>query len=244
MRLKRKSAVALVVVVSMAAIAGLSVGIWYGVTHAVPGVPVPNEPQITAEPTYTVVFSWEKSRNANRYVLEYEYVTTEPGAIYRAETDSLSVSVDRRRGQLRYRLIAENDHESSASEWSNLIVPGLKLNKVAPFNMERTAALEYSLVADSFQPVTYNYRGETYTINYYEVDVLAPGEERDLDPVTLSLEELTSGWKIYASSAGEWKIFIRPVTYVYVNGERVYLDRIAELYSQDTEYTAITVIIN
>ena len=76
------------------------------------------------------------------------------------------------------------------------------------------------------------------------MDVLAPGEERDLDPVTLSLEELTSGWKIYASSAGEWKIFIRPVTYVYVNGERVYLDRIAELYSQDTEYTAITVIIN
>lgn len=243
MRLKRRTAV-IVGVACMAAIVGLSVGIWYGVTHAAPEYPSPNEPQITAEPTYTVVFSWEKSRNAKRYVLEYEYVTTEPGTIYRVETDSLSVSVDRRRGQLRYRLTAENDYERTEGEWLNVIVPELNLGKVAPFNMERTAPLVYTLVADSFQPVTYNYRGETYTVNYYEVDVLAPGEERDLDPVTLSLQELTAGWSINASSAGEWRIFIRPVTYVYVNGERVYLDRLAELYSQDAEYTAITVTIN
>lgn len=244
MRSARKKLIAVIAVVAALALAGAGVGIWYGVTHSEPVLGAVYEPVITAEPTYTAVISWERARRADRYILEYEYASTEPGVIYTAETDSGSVSVDRRRGLMRYRLTAANDYASVTSAWMTYDVPALELGTVAPFNMRRDAPLVYSLVADSFSPVTYNYRGETYTINYYEVDVMAPGEDRDPDPVTLSLEELTGGWGFSASAEGEWSVYIRPVTYVFVNGVRVTLGRITELYSPDTVYTVVKVQVN
>lgn len=242
MRFNRK--VALIAAVVLVALAAVAAGVWLGISFSRPDEVQMNAPQLTAEPGYSIIFTWEKAAYADSYTLEYEYVTVEPGKIYSVSTDALSAAVPRKRGQIRYRITAYNGKKSTSGAWLSYVVPGLTMSKVEPFNMERVAPFVYELDADTFVPVTYNYRAETYTINYYEVDVLAPGEVRDLDPATLSLEELTSGWRLNASEAGVWTIFIRPVTYVYVNGDRVYLERISELYSLDTLYTSISVTIN
>ncbi len=240
-----KKALAIIIIASVIVALGGAFGIIYAITHRQFDVPVMRDIKVIAEPDYTITLEWEKVSGALSYTVEYKY------SLYPDEINSLSVSstscvIKMVKGELQYRIKSTGKYSSNASpfsEWQTYYVEPLKLDTLREFNFIHVEGKGYQIDMNNFYPVEYVYKGERYTINYYEIDTLNEDEIRDeLNPNTYSLLELQEGVSYkWPSDSGEWIVYIRPVLYVNINGVKDYtqIEGLYELYDENIEYTEI-----
>lgn len=245
-KLTRKS-IALILIIVALLLAGGGTGAWYFLSHRKLSPPVPRVEATFAEPQYTVMIAWDEVEGAESYAVEYRYSLFEQDAVHRIDKVSDTyVMVARKRGVLQFRVRAFGKYAENMSdygEWQTYYVEPLALNSLQTFNTTYVSERSFKIDADTFVPVTYNYKGETYTINWYEVRILAPGEtDAPSDPI--SLTDIRSGFAFNVAERGEYVLEIRPVLYVYINGVKDYATLgLYEIYEPNTAYTRITVTV-
>lgn len=231
MPLTRKSKLIIIIIVSALVFCG-------GLTAILLTVVIPKnleapEPRLVAvigEPDYTVTFSWDKSEGAAGYAVEYKY-SLYPGEVKSAEVGANSISVKRLKGEIEIRVKAKGKRpakDSGFSDWKAFAVGAVKLD--APrqpiFFLESETAGEntvyfYRVAQNSWQEVTYTYKGEVKRIDFYDVVIVPPGGDEDTafsDPMTMTATEFKLG-KRYFTDPGEWKIYIRAVNHKGEFGE-------------------------
>lgn len=246
-KLTRKSVAIILIIVALLLAGGAATGAWYFISHRKLQPPAPRVEALFAEPDYTVVIAWEAVEGAKSYSVEYKYALFEPDTVHRIDNVAdKSVAVARKRGALQFRVRAFGkyaENMSEYSEWQTYYVQPLATNSLEIFNTEYLSDRSFAIDADTFVPVTYNYKGETFTINWYEVRIFAPGEtEAPSDPI--SLADIRSGFAFNVAEKGEYILEMRPVLYVYINGIKDYETLgLYELYEPNTAYTRITVIV-
>ncbi len=238
----------IIIIVAVLAVAGGAYGAVYGVTHRKLKTPTAEVTSVVGEPDYTITISWNKVSGARVYTVEYIY-SVYPDTVYTAnEIGGTELTIKRVKGELKFRIKALGKYESNTSdfsEWYSYNVVPLTLDPFRGITFKNVGNQGYQIDMDYFYPVTYVYKGEQFTINYYEVDAIGPGEERDqnsLQPYAYSLLELHEGVTFnFPVGSGTWQFYIRPVLYVNVNGVKEYIHNkeIYELYDEEIPYTII-----
>lgn len=208
--------------------------------------PVAEVSGIIAEPDYTVTLAWSASDGADSYDVEYEYGIY-PGDVHSVTTGTTSVTVKRVKGELKYRVRAvAGEEKGEFSEWLNYDVPELELDALRTFNIIFRDG-KYYIDVDTFEPVTYLYKGERKTVNYYEFDLLPPdSEDTGRKPQAYSLTQIREGFAFNIGDiAGVWRLYARPALYVDVNGVKDYsqVKELNELYSSEPNYIIIEITV-
>lgn len=208
--------------------------------------PVPVVGAVLAEPDYTVTLEWSEIKQARSYIVEYEYGLY-PGVVHSVTVGATSVTVSRVKGTLRFRAKSVfSDGESDFSEWSEYNVPVLELDALRTFNVKFEGG-KYYIDADTFEPVTYVYKGERKTVNYYEFDLVPPGAENvELNPMAYSLTQIREGFAFNIGDiGGVWKLYARPALYVDINGEKDYsqVKELNELYKSEIQYIIVEITV-
>lgn len=208
--------------------------------------PSPVVGAVLAEPDYTVTLEWNSIKQAESYVVEYEYGLY-PEDIHSVATGSTSVTVRRVKGTLRFRAKSvSSTGESDFSEWCEYDVPELELDALRTFNVKLENG-KYYIDADTFEPVTYVYKGERKTVNYYEFDLVPPDTESDTrNPMAYSLTQIREGFAFNIGDiSGVWKLYARPALYVDINGEKDYsqVRELNELYKSEIRYIIVEITV-
>lgn len=188
--------------------------------------------EITLSESYATV-TWEATKNATSYTVEYDY--GEESTRERKETEETSVKILRYTGTLRVRVSAKTGKgDSPFSEWKVEEIPAVPLP--APRYQLMFQPLQYP--ADEprwyqayrnrgWEPVTV-WDGETErTVEYYQVAVVAPNGDVDTamqsqNLLTCSREELFEHrFYLNDTKKGTWRIYVRAVNYTWFQGEIV-----------------------
>ncbi len=245
-----KKTVAILIIVAVIVALGGACGATYAIVHRQLRAPEFTDVSVIAEPSYTIDIEWEKVSGAKSYTLEYKY------ALYPNETHTVtditatSYSIRMVKGLLEYRIKSVgkySSNDSAFSEWKSYEVEPLTLDTFRGFDLKLVEGRGYQIDMDYFYPVEYVYKGETYKINYYEIDFVNEDEFRDdLNPYAYSLTELQEGINYYLPvGSGEWTVYVRPVLYVNVNGVKDYtsIEGLYELYDENIEFTVKNQIV-
>ena len=243
-----KKWITLIIIVAVLIVAGGAFGTVYGVMHRKLQTPTASVTSVVGEPDYTITISWDKVSGARVYAVEYIYSLYPDTTHTASEIADTHLTITRIKGELKFRIKALGKYESNTSdfsEWYSYNVVPLTLDPFRGITFKNVGSQGYQIDMDYFYPTTYLYKGEQYTINYYEVDAIGPGEMRDqssLQPYAYSLIELYEGVTFnFPVGSGTWQFYIRPVLYVNVNGVKEYIHNkeIYELYDEEIPYTII-----
>lgn len=245
-----KSAIAIIVIASIFVLAGGCFGVTYAILHRELKTPVASVVKVNAEPEYTIDLSWQKISGAESYTVEYKY-SLYPDNIYTASGISgTSLSIKMIKGELLYRIKSVGKYASNTSpfsEWQSYEVEPLELDQLRVFNFKIVEGKGYQIDMDTFYPITYVYKGNTYVVNYYEIAVHSEEENLTEDEYqfqTYSISQLNEGIS-YHFVSGVWTCYVRPALYVEINGIKDYTqaEGLYELYNEDIEYTVIEIIV-
>lgn len=247
-----KKAIALIIVCALIVLASSCFGVTYAVLHRQLQTPVISVNNLSAEPYYTLDLVWNEVPGAVSYTVEYKY-SLYPESIHTATgIAGTSLTIKRVKGELQYRIKSVGKYESNTSlfsEWGKYEVAPLELDTFRGFNFKIVEGAGYQIDMDTFNPVTYNYKGTTYAINYYEIAAHSLEEnvtEEELQLQTYSLLQLEEGIEFhFPSGSGTWNFYVRPVLYVDVNGVKDYtqIEGLYELYNEDIDYTIIKLTV-
>ena len=243
-----KKAIAIIVVVAVIVIAAGCFGATYGILHRKLKTPQAKVINVVAEPSYTIEIGWERVSGAKLYTVEYKYELY-PDTVHTAtDIAGTSLTIKMVKGNLQFRIKAIGDYASNTSdfsEWVTYYVEPLTLDAFRGFQFKLIAGQGYQIDMDTFYPVTYTYKGNTYAVNYYEIDALNGDEfrgEDELQPQAVSLSQLENGitFKL-PNGSGVWNFYVRPVLYVEINGVKDYTqaEGLYELYDENISYTVV-----
>lgn len=247
-----KKAIAIIIVVAVIVVAVGCFGATYGILHRKLKTPDAKVVSVIAEPSYTIEIGWEKVSGAKSYTVEYKYELY-PDVVHTASgLADTSLTIKMIKGNLQFRIKSVGDYASNTSdfsEWQNYKVEPLTLDAFRGFNFKLVEGEGYQIDMDTFYPITYVYKGNTYAVNYYEIDALNADElrgEDELQPQAVSLTQLTNGLSFkLPSGSGVWNFYVRPVLYVEVNGVKDYTqaEGLYELYDENISYTVVQLIV-
>lgn len=245
-----KKAIALIIVLAVLVVGGGCFGITYAVLHRQLEAPTPSISAITAEPDYTIDIAWNKVSGAEYYSLEYKHSLYPDETIEVSKIGGTSYSIKRVKGTIEFRVKSIGKYASNTSEFSEWIkydVDPLTLDTFRAFNFSVVEDKGYLIDMDSFNAVNYVYKGNNYTVNYYEIAVHSTEENVTLEEIqcqTYSLTQLEEG--IYFNFApGTWNVYARPVLYVEINGIKDYTqaEGLYDLYDENIDYTTFQLIV-
>lgn len=247
-----KKAIAIIIVLAVIIVAGGCFGATYGILHRKLKTPQAKVMNVVAEPDYVLEFAWDKIGGAKSYTLEYRY------ELYPDVVHSLSgivgekASIKMIKGRIDYRIKSVGKYASNTSdysEWCSYDVAPLTLDPFRGFNFKVVEGAGYQIDMDTFFPVTYTYKGNSYAINYYEIDALNGDEirgEDELQPQAYSLTQLSEGVTFHMPvGSGTWSFYVRPVLYVEINGIKDYTqsEGLFELYDENISYTIVQLTV-
>ncbi len=245
-----KKTVAIIIIVAVIVALGGACGITYAIVHRQLKTPEISVANVNAEPSYTIDLEWKRVSGAVSYTLEYKYALYPDESYTVTDITTTSYSIKMVKGVLEYRIKSVgkySSNDSMFSEWKSYQVEPLTLDVFRGISLKLVEGRGYQIDMDYFYPVEYVYKGETYKINYYEIDFVNENEFRDeLYPYTYSLTELQEGINYYLPlGSGEWTVYVRPVLYVNVNGVKDYtaIEGLYELYDENIEFTVINQIV-
>ncbi|MBO5773962.1 MAG: hypothetical protein J6R44_03930 [Clostridia bacterium] len=245
-----KKVIALIIACALVVLAGGCFGVTYAVLHRQLQTPVISVKNLSAEPDYTLDLVWDEVPGAISYTIEYKY-SLYPDVTHTATgVAGTSLTIKRVKGEVQYRIKSVGRYSSNTSdfsEWGAYQIAPLELDAFRGFNFKIVEGAGYQIDMDTFSPVTYNYKGATYAINYYEIAAHSLEEnvtEDELQLQTYSLLQLEEGVEFHFPS-GTWNFYIRPVLYVDVNGVKDYtqIEGLYELYNEDIDYTIIKLTV-
>lgn len=234
-----KKAITLIVVASLIIVSGATIGIYFGVTSYVLGTPQISisDDDVTASPDYTITINWTSIKKAHKYYVEYEYATVEKGVVYKVETTTNKLTVSRKRGEFRVRVVALAEKAKNSgqfTEWYTKDVNAIELDSVKLFNFKNQNG-EYFIDFTTFTPVKYTYKGVEREVEYYEFI-----DQYNNAPLILSLGQMRN--HSFHFPAGEvWEYKVRPSNYAVIN-EQIFLEP-KELYEifECSQYTTIQI---
>ncbi|MBR6750741.1 MAG: hypothetical protein IKM01_00620 [Clostridia bacterium] len=234
-----KKAIIIIVVASLIILSGATVGIYFGVTSYVLDTPQISidDSDITANPDYTITIKWTPIKRAEKYYVEYEYATVEKGVIHKTETTSNSLTVARKRGEFKVRVVAlakKDKNSGQFSEWYTKDVKAIELDSVKLFNFKNQNG-EYFIDFTTFTPVRYTYKGIEREVEYYEFT-----DEYNDEPLILSLGQMRNH-AFHFPSGEEWEYKVRPSNYAVIN-EQIFVEP-KELYEifECSQFTTIKI---
>lgn len=187
----------------------------------------PKGVEITLSEEYVEV-RWEAQKGAT-YALEYRW---DDGGLERVTSEETSYRISRRAGAFSVRVAAINRYgQGQYGEWAQETVAYLALPAPAyalqftPRTGTDDGGNAYTYFQASlnsgWQPVTVPHEGSDYVVQFYQVAVVGPGGDEalaKLHPETYQLDELLEH-KFNWTKAGDWKIYVRAVPYIFVPGE-------------------------
>ncbi|MBR2480460.1 MAG: hypothetical protein IKB56_04040 [Clostridia bacterium] len=245
-----KKAIAILVAVAILIVAGGCFGITYAVLHRQLQTPNARVKSVNAEPNYTIDLVWDKISGAESYTVEYKYSLYPDEVFAVKEIGGTSLSIKMIKGELQFRIKSVGKYNSNTSEfskWTTYNVQPLSLDKFRGFNFKIVEGKGYQINMDTFHPITYVYKGNSYVVNYYEIAVCLKEDEiakEDLQPQTYSITQMEKGVSFYFPS-GVWLCYVRPVLYVEYNGIKDYTqaEGLYELYNEEIDYTIIELVV-
>ena len=245
-----KKAIAWIVIVAILIVAGGCFGFTYAVLHSQLKTPNASVISVNAEPDYTIDIGWEKVTGAESYTIEYKYSLYPDEVFTASKIGGNSLTIKMIKGELQFRIKSVGKYASNTSEfseWKKYIVDPLSLDTFRGFNFKIVAGKGYQIDMDTFYPITYLYKGNTYVVNYYEIAVHSLEDnltEEEYQFQTYSLTQLEEGVSFYFDG-GTWICYVRPVLYVDINGIKDYTqtEGLYELYNEDIDYTVIELVV-
>lgn len=245
-----KKAITLIIVFAIVTLAGGCFGVTYAVLHRQLGTPVISVKSISAEPDYTIDLVWDEVPGAESYTVEYKYALYPETTHTASGIAGTSLSIKRIKGEVQYRIKSVGKYASNTSpfsDWGKYEVAPLELDTFRGFIFKIVEGEGYQIDMDTFYPVTYTYKGNSYAVNYYEIAAHYSEDnvsEEDLQFQTYSLLQLEEGIEFHFPS-GTWDFYVRPVLYVEINGVKDYtqIEGLYELYNEDIDYTIIKLTV-
>lgn len=245
---KRSQLIIALILALIAVMCGAGTGIFFALTSYTLDTPVVSV-SYSGEPDYLINLAWAPVDKAVSYTIEYSY-NYFPGQTYTINVKTTSFSVKRIKGGFTYnvRAIGERARNDSRPANAKILIPGLEFDSLNIFNVTESGGA-YKIDYNTFEPVRYVYKGKEYEVPFYEAVMIPAGASEQekvikfAEPDVWFTEDIQQN--TFNFTAGEWKIYVRPVLYYLFFEERTvpeeyeYLD---QLYSPG-EYTVVTVTV-